>query len=205
MLLLDRGFQINLSCFQRNHNVTVIKIVDRGQSLCRDAVAIYSIRFASRKIRHGRESKSGVEKCGAPVCRESIGHFDARNTRELVSFLVVTRVWREIWRMMFPEDEKEGERERERIRGNDEEKERTETGQERREGRILRSACKPISISSEIRLSEFLAARVPRSRPRGPQLVYWPLACPRACRDSKFHPIRYVTYTQPFSNHSDAI
>lgn len=84
--------------------------------------------------------------------------------------------------MMFPEEEREKENREERRRN-----ERTMAGQGRRAGRILRSACKPISISSEIRLSEFLAARARLSRPRGPQLVYWPLACPRACRDSKIH------------------
>lgn len=138
-----------------------------------------------------------VHRCSGRVS----GIFDARNTRELVSFLVVIRVWREIWRMMVPR----GWEGRETERENREERWRNGEGggrsRERRAGRILRSACKPISISSEIRLSEFLTARVRLSRPRGPQLVYWPLAR----RDSKIHSMRYIMYTRPLPKSTTAL
>lgn len=92
--------------------------------------------------------------------------------------------------VMFPEDEKERE-----IENRGAMTERTEADQGRCADRILRSACKPISISSEIRLSEFLTARVRLSRLRGPQLVYWPFGLlsylPRF-QDSSQYPVHYI-------------
>lgn len=71
-------------------------------------------------------------------------------------------------------------------------------GKRRRAGRILRSACKPISISSEIRLSEFLAMRARlsdravRSWFIGPLLILAP-----RLQDSSQYPLYYYYATYP--------
>lgn len=117
----------------------------------------------------------------------------------LVSFLVVIRVWREIWHEMLSND-KEG-RQNGRV-GQREAREREGKGA----GRILRSACKPISISSEIRLSEFLVMRARlsdravRSWFIGPLLALAPWL-----QDSSQYPLYYATYTRSLSNQRVAI
>jgi len=124
------------------------------------------------------------------VRRENIRHFERQKyagTRFLLGCNPSMRG--DLAHVMFSEDEKERE-----IENRGAMTERTKTGQGRCAGRILRSARKPISISSEIRLSEFLTARVRLSRLRGPQLVYWPLGLLSYLRlqDSSQYPVRYI-------------
>lgn len=140
---------------------------------------------ASSQVRRSQETE-----CGG-TARKGVGtaiSTPGKDTRELVSLLLVIREMKgEIWHDASPTKERTRAN-----RGGMREK------REERAGRILRSACKPISISSEIRLSEFLlllASACVAYRPRGPQLVYWPLACPDATQDSSQYPVHIIPRT----------
>lgn len=100
--------------------------------------------MARRRIANDRKEKRECEKEGGKEWKVR-GYFWLEIHRRL-SFLVVIRVWRE----------------RSGTAGRN-----TRNRDGRRDaGRILRSACKPISISAEIRLSEFPVASGPRGSPR---------------------------------------
>lgn len=100
--------------------------------------------MASRRIVDDKKGKRECEKEGGKE-RKVRGYSWLEIHRQL-SFLVVIRVWRE----------------RSGTAGRN-----TRNRDGRRDaGRILRSACKPISISAEIRLSEFPVASGPRGSPR---------------------------------------
>lgn len=100
--------------------------------------------MARRRIVDDRKGKRECEKEGGKE-RKVRGYSWLEIHRQL-SFLVVIRVWRE----------------RSGTAGRN-----TRNRDGRRDaGRILRSACKPISISAEIRLSEFPVASGPRGSPR---------------------------------------
>lgn len=100
--------------------------------------------MARRRIVDDRKEKRECEKEGGKE-RKVPGYSWLEIHRQL-SFLVVIRVWRE----------------RSGTAGRN-----TRNRDGRRDaGRILRSACKPISISAEIRLSEFPVASGPRGSPR---------------------------------------
>lgn len=75
-------------------------------------LVIYLIQFALRKIHHECESESGLEK-SANIERVSGISMLEICEYALVSFLVVIRVWREIWHEMLSND-KEG-RQNERV------------------------------------------------------------------------------------------